>query len=179
MNLHTLMSQIYQVILEDEKLLRLLHYVPKNQNDDPLSPDKPNITELPPVEKFKIINEIVYFTDKKLELDLDPNFSRLNFYLGNRKPYKAYSKATGRLGNNPRLARQDVIFDIHTTTNINMIDMRLYSIIDRINNLIYGKDIQTFIPLHADLGYTIYQTPDGFVGYRLTFYTLLPQASCD
>ena len=180
MNIVKMMEDMYLQFTTDEILLRFLHYFPENQNDKPLDKDKPNILELPLEEKFKIIEEVIYPRDKKFELDLVSNFARINYYLGERKPYSNYSNVSRRLSNNPYISRQEVIIDVHVNIDMDKVDMRLSRIVERVNFLVNNKRFSQFIGLKFDYGYTIYKTPDDFIGYRMVYYTLSSQSSgCD
>lgn len=177
MNVTVLMQEIYKVLINDETLLRYLHYLPKNQIDNPLSESKSNILDLPPEQKFDIINELVFFMDKHFKLDLKPKYNRVNFYLGERKPERVYSSGAGKLVNNPYVSKQEIVIDIHTEIKTNMVDMRMYLIIDRINSLIMNRDVKQFLELKFEDSYTITQTPDGFIGFRMVYYTLSSQVN--
>jgi hypothetical protein len=146
--------------------------------DNPLDETKPNILDMSPVDKFNIINNLVYFMDKKFKLDLDPRFSRVNVYLGDRTSEKVYSRGARKLIVNPFVSTQELVIDIHTQIDINTIDFRLYLITDRINQLLFDKEVGQFTTLTFNRGYNIPKTPDGFVGYRLIYYAKSPQGVC-
>ena len=180
MNITSLMKNIYVTLTTDETILRLLYYVPVNQLDNPLDSNKENILDKPPKEKSEIINNVIYFMDKKFELDPKKSFSRINFYLGERKPERKYSSGARMLISNPQVSRQELIFDIYTNMEIHQIDMRLMSIWERVNKLLFQKNVNTLTKLNFDYGYSINKTPDGFVGYRLIYYVVDSQSSgCD
>lgn len=180
MNITSLMKNIYVTLTNDETFLRLLYYVPTNQIDNPLDKNKQNILEMTPKKKSEIINNTVYFMDKKFELDAKKSFSRVNFYLGERKPERKYSSGARMLINNPQVSRQEIIFDIYTNMEIHQIDMRLMSIWERINKLLFRKNVDMLTKLNFDYGYSITKTPDGFIGYRLVYYAIDSQSSgCD
>lgn len=177
MNLVALMKGTYKQLSTDEKLLRLLHYIPVNQNDNPLSLDKPNITDMEIDSKFEIIDNVLYHSDKKFKLDLKSKFSRINFYLDERKPERVYSAGARKLVNNPLISRQELVVDVHTNIEIDRIDMRLYQIVERVEKLLNGKNYGQFVGLKFSNGYTIKNTPDGFIGYRLVYYVIASQQS--
>lgn len=170
MNIASLMKSMYGIFINDEILLRLLYYTPKNQIDNPLDENKQDLLNLPPNEKFNVINNLIYFTDKKLFLDPRNKFNRVNFYLGQRTPDRVYSSGARQLINNPLVSRQEVIIDIHVNVETDRIDFRMWDIIDRINKIMLHKDVKQFTTLKFDYGYNIEQTPDGFVGYRMIYY---------
>lgn len=176
-----IMKEMYKIFINDETLLRLLHYIPKNQLDLPLDPNKPNILELPVEKRFEIINNVIYFTDKKLELDVgESKFGRINFYLDDRVPEKVYSKGARKLINNPEVSKQNINVDVHVNMQINSIDFRLYDIVDRINRLLLNVSVGEFTDLKFDYSYSISKTAQGFIGYRNIYYVKSPQSpTCD
>lgn len=177
MNSRTLIQELYKIFANDEILLRLLHYPAKNQRDNPLDKNKSDILTLPPVERFKIIDNVLVSRDKQLELDLSDNFSRINFYLGNKFPKRVYSSGARQLINNPEVAEQQVIIDINTNMEIDKVDWRLNWIRDRVQYLLHSKNVKQLIKLKPEDGYSINQTAKGFVGYRLIYYTVVTESS--
>lgn len=175
MNLLALMKGVYVQLSTDEKLLRLLHYIPVNQDDNPLSEDKPNITTMDIESKSEIIDNVLYHTDKKFKLDLKSKFSRINFYLDERKPERVYSAGARKLVNNPLVSRQELVVDIHTNIEIDRIDMRQYQIVEQVEQLLNNRNYKQLVGLKFSYGYTIKNTPDGFIGYRLIYYVMSPQ----
>ena len=168
MDLVALMKGIYVQLTTDETLLRLLHYAPVNQLDDPLDVNKENILDMDVEKKSEIIDNVIHARDKAFELDLKNRFSRINYYLSNRIPDRKYSKGARKLVNNPRVSRPDI--------EIDKIDFRMYQIMERLNDLLSGKNYKQFIGMKLDSGYAIKQTPDGFIGYRMVYYVLDSQA---
>lgn len=180
MNIKTLMENMYLTFTSDERLLRYLYYVPKNQFDNPLDYTKENILDMPPKKRYEIINNTIYFMDKKFKLDPKKSFSRINFYLGNRSPDRKYSSGARQLINNPLVSRQEIIIDIYTNMDVHQMDMRMFSIYERISNLLNNKNIGMFTGLKFDYSLNINQTDDGFVGLRLIYYGLDSQTTgCD
>lgn len=176
MNLLALMKGVYKQFTNDEILLRLLHYESVNQQDSPLSENKPNILDMEIDEKFKIIDNVIYTTDKKFKLDLDSRFNRINYYLNERKPEKVYSRGASKLVNNPLVSRQELVVDIHTNIEIDKVDMRQWQIVERVEYLLNNKIYKQFTGLKLSYSYVISNTPDGFVGYRLIYYVMSPQS---
>lgn len=176
MNLVALMKGVYKQLTTDEVLLRLLHYESVNQQDSPLSEAKPNILDMEIDEKFKIIDNVIYTTDKKFKLDLESRFSRINYYLNERKPEKVYSSGARKLINNPLVSRQELVVDVHTNIEIDRIDMRQWQIVERVEYLLNNKIYKQFTGLKLSYSYVISNTPDGFVGYRLIYYVMSPQS---
>ena len=176
MDLVALMKGIYVQLTTDETLLRLLHYAPVNQLDDPLDVNKENILDMDVEKKSEIIDRVIHARDKAFKLDLKNRFSRINYYLSNRIPDRKYSKGARKLVNNPRVSRQEIVIDIYTDIEIDKIDFRMYQIMERLNDLLSGKNYKQFIGMKLDSGYAIKQTPDGFIGYRMVYYVLDSQA---
>lgn len=177
MSQYNLIDGVYSQLINDECLLRYLHYVPKNQLDNPLDSNKPNILELPLEERFKIIEKTVRFMDKEFPLELDSQFGRINVYLGERKPYTSYSSGARRLVNNPYVSRQELVVDVFIPNKTNRNDMRLLKVMERIRFLLNYKNYKQFLDLRWDFGYTITKTPDNYVGYKMIYYTLSPEES--
>lgn len=177
MSQFNLIDGAYNQLIQDECLIRYLHYIPKNQLDNPLDPTKQNILDLPLQDKFKVINNTIRFMDKKFLLDLDSQFGRINVYLGERKPYTSYSAGARRLVNNPYVSRQELVVDVLIPLNTNRMDMRLLKVIERVGFLLNYKNYKQFLDLRWDFGYTITNTPEGYVGYKMIYYTLSPQES--
>ena len=176
MDLVALMKGIYIQLTTDEALLRLLYYAPVNQLDDPLDVNKENILDMEIEQKSEIIDDLIHARDKAFELDLKNRFSRINYYLNNRTPDKKYSSGARKLVNNPFVSRQEVVIDIYTDIEIDKIDFRIYQIMERVNNLLNGKNYKQFIGMKLDSGYTIKNTPDGYIGYRMVYYVLDSQS---
>ena len=177
MNLVDLMKGVFVQFTTDETLLRLLYYAPENQLDSPLDKSKENILDMDIEAKSEIIDNVMYPMDKKFKLDLKSRFSRINYYLNERRPDRVYSSGARKLINNPMVSRQEIVVDIYTNIEIDRIDFRLYQIIERVNKLLDNKNFKQFTGMKLDGGYTIMQTPDGFIGYRLVYYVMSSQVS--
>ncbi len=83
-------NEFYHLLVNDEKLLRLLYYMPKDTEDDPLDPLKMNVSQLP--EKDHILQNVLVIGDKTNDLALETNTCRICFYTGSRIPQKKLSK---------------------------------------------------------------------------------------
>ena len=177
MNLVDLMKGIYVQFTTDETLLRLLYYAPENQLDNPLDKSKENILDMDVEDKSKIIDNVIHPRDKTFKLDLKNKFSRINYYLNERRPERVYSSGARKLINNPAVSRQEIVIDIYTNIEIDKIDFRLYQIIERVNKLLSNKNYKQFTGMKLDASYTIIQTPDGFLGHRLVYYVISSQSS--
>lgn len=176
MDVVALMKGIFVQLTTDETLLRLLYYAPVNQMDNPLDVNKENILDMDIERQYEIIDHVIHARDKAFELDLKNRFSRINYYLNDRRPDRKYSKGARKLVNNPLVSRQEIVIDIYTDIEIDRMDFRIYQIIERVNDLLNGKNYKQFTGMKLDSGYTIKQTPDGFIGYRMVYYVLDSQA---
>lgn len=150
------MASLNNLFRNDENLLRLLWYKSKSYDDDifQITTERPRITvpwttdhkldtTVPWVESVEdpgkmaeIIDSIIISTMKYTDLTTTPTQKcRLCFSLGNR----------GNT-NNPRLAYQEMVFNIYVHTEIDKVDYRLAKICDYLtrliakNNRIIGTD---------------------------------------
>ncbi|MGE7092067.1 hypothetical protein ACQKII_11565 [Lysinibacillus sp. NPDC048646] len=158
------LAKFYKSLKDDEKLLRLLYYMPKDHLDDPLDESKLDISKLP--EKDLIMNNILVIGDKTSDLKMDANFSRICLYTGSRTPQKHYLKNTNQFTDNPYSSTQQYIFDIYTPHAINNVDFRLDWLGEVLNEVLFHEDIEEFGDLRFHSGIPILNTPEGFVGYR-------------
>lgn len=148
---------IYNSIINNEEILRLLIYNPINYFDNPLSPEKANILDLPIDDRFKLYDKHILRTPKADDLTQD-KASRLCIYPAKRR-------STG----NYEVADQDIIFDIFVHFDIDHIDLRLSWLCDTINNFIYGSRITGMGTIRFYDGNIIFNSPVGYVGYRLIY----------
>ena len=174
------MKGIYVQFTTDETLLRLLYYAPENQLDNPLDKSKDNILDMDAEQKSEIIDNVIHPRDKTFKLDLKNKFSRINYYLSERKPDRIYSSGARKLINNPSVSRQEIVVDIYTNIEIDKVDFRIHQIIERVNKLLSNKNYKQFTGMKLDYSHAIMQTPDGFIGYRLVYYVMSSQLTgCD
>lgn len=131
---------IYQKLISDEELMRLLVYLPmgidaqQNYHPDPLDPSLPNIVDTDSDEYWNIVNERVVLGEKTSDL-LESKICKIYIYEGRRRPvFESYLVAT-----------QEVNIDIFIHEEFDS-DLRISRISDRINELIaleriggYGK----------------------------------------
>ncbi|MFY0516864.1 hypothetical protein ACOMCU_03390 [Lysinibacillus sp. UGB7] len=158
------LAQFYKSLKEDEKLLRLLYYLPKDSLDNPLDESKMDISQLP--EKDIIMNNILVIGDKTSDLKMDTHFSRICLYTGPRAPQKHYLKNTNQFTDNPYSSTQQYFFDIYTPVAINNIDFRLDWLGEMLNEVLFQEDIEEFGDLRFHSGIPLLNTPEGFIGYR-------------
>ena len=160
-------TEFYHSLVNDEKLLRLLYYMPKDIEDDPLDPLKMNVSQLP--EKDRILQNVLVIGDKTSDLALETNTCRICFYTGSRMPQKSYLKTINQFTDNPYSSTQQYIFDIYTPASANNIDFRLDWLGEVLNEVLFQEDIEEFGDLRFHSGLPITTVPNGFVGYRWTY----------
>jgi len=149
--------------------MRLLHYVPENAFDSPLSPDKKEISELK--NKDEIIKRVISPTDKRYDLDLKSQFCRICFYNGSRQLQKSYNNSARRLQDNIYVTDQIYNFDIYVHVDIDNEDMRLGWICNTLNEILDNKHLTDIGKLRLAFSSPINNTPDGFIGYKMAYIT--------
>lgn len=122
------LDNVFQVLINDEELMRLLWYKPKRFTKvDPLDKSLPNVTEMN--EYWDIVDERVLTVGKINDLEKKP-ICRLFITLGRRKPDN----------NNYYLAKQEIVISIFVHEEYEW-DMRLGGISDRITKLLALKEV--------------------------------------
>lgn len=123
-------NAIYQKLITDEELLRLLNYSPtgydseNNYNPDPLDESLPNLFDKESEEYWKMIEERIVLGEKTSEL-LEQKLCKIYIYEGRRRPvFESYLMAT-----------QEVNIDVFIHESFDR-DLRISRISDRINELI-------------------------------------------
>lgn len=156
MNLRKLTTAIYKT-LQDEELLRLLYYAPKQSGDNPLDIKKSDIFALTQVKKVEIINNHILTAPNFDSFDKAP-ISRLIYYAGDSPNNR----------NNYLYADQQYNFDIYTHYTIQNMDRRLEWISDRINEIFFEKHVEGIGKTKFIRRYPI-NAPKNYVGYRLIY----------
>lgn len=157
MDLSDYSTAIFKVINSDEELLRLLHYKPENKLDNPLDISKPNILDLPIEEKWEIIDDCIVNAPKFTEIQ-DEAKSFLMYYCG-------YGRRNSK---NYLFSDQEFHFDVITPDTFQTMDRRNEKICDRINKIIFGKNIVGMGKMLPKDRMPI-NTPKGYNGYRLVY----------
>ncbi len=157
-------TEFYHSLVNDEKLLRLLYYIPKDRLDDPLDDLKVDVSQLP--EKDSILNSLIVIGDKTSDLASETNICRICLYTGARMPQKSYLKNLNQFTDNPYSSTQQYIFDIYTPDSVNNIDFRLDWLGEVLNEVLFQEDVEEFGDLRFHSGLPISNVPKGFVGYR-------------
>ncbi|MED1863231.1 hypothetical protein P4V41_07165 [Fictibacillus nanhaiensis] len=141
----------------DEIILRLLHYKPKNRLDDPLDPSKNDILSKDEDEKWDIIDAHIMTAPKISDLEKKA-MCRLFIYPGVRRP----------TDKNFLFANQQFNFDVLTHSDFQNMDLRNEWICERVNELVFGQRI-------AGLGQVLFKggqpinAPKDYQGYRLVY----------
>jgi hypothetical protein len=159
MGMRQTIDDIFDCLVSDESLIRLLHYLPKNDVvslPDPLSSKLPNI--LDDLEsQWKVIDEHVKLSPKSSDL-VDKDICRIYIHLGNRIPYSSGSF---------KMATQEIHIDILTHESFE-IDSRIARICDRINELLIHNRITGLGMVEYVRGLP-HPAPQTYSGYRQTY----------
>ena len=169
MNLKSNLENIYVSLQSNKKLLRLLHYFPKNAFDNPLDEKKKEVSEL--TNSHEIIKNVLVPSDKTYDLALKSEICRLCVYTGTRQLQDFYNNASRRLQDNIYTGDQVYIFDVYVHLNIDNTDFRMMWICDTINEILFNEQIADVGKFRFSFGSPITKTPDGFVGYKLAYIT--------
>jgi len=157
MSMRKSIRDIYMTFINDETLLRLLYYPPKNlgtNTPDPLSVTNPNILDMSDDAKWEVINDRIAMTPTVSDLDTTEK-CRLLFYAGRRSP------------GNFIYADQEIICDILCHFNYEK-DQRSTWISDRVNELLVQERITGIGKVDFKSG-GITGSPKGYIGYRLVY----------
>lgn len=148
---------IYLRFLEDEQLLRLLYYPPKNgtKTPDPLSPALPDITKMDIDKLWEIRDDRILMTPKTD--DLKTPKCRLLFYAGRRQSTNG----------NFYFSNQEIICDVFCHYMFEK-DQRSMAICDRINEILFNERITGIGKVLFKQGGQIGGVND-YVGYKLVF----------
>lgn len=156
---------IEQKLTSDDKLLRMLHYVPSSFDDDPLSIAKPDIVGSN--EQWDIVDEHIINVPYVDDLT-DKQIGRIIFYIGDRYPNSG----------NQKFHDTRIIFDVLCHHKMEKVDKRLEKLmdylfesfseyklsrVDKETAQIIGVGKITFLG-----GEPLGSVP-GYVGHRLTF----------
>lgn len=157
-------TEFYHSLINDEKLLRLLYYIPKDRLDNPLDDLKVDVSQLP--EKDSILKNLIVIGDKTNDLASETNICRICLYTGPRMPQKNYLKNLNQFTDNPYSSTQQYIFDIYTPDFVNNNDFRLDWLGEVLNEVLFQEDVEEFRELRFHSGFPIPNIPKGFIGYR-------------
>lgn len=156
MNMTKQMIEIYEVLSNDETLLRLLYYPSEHLFDDPLSNDKENILERS--DRLEIIEDVIKFTPNTDGFDGNKK-CRICFYAGKRQID----------GRNKFSKNQEYIFDILVHRSFHEKDLRMYKIADRINELLLTREYSSFGEVQELTAESLGQIAEDYFGYRTPY----------
>lgn len=149
------MSAIYKTVSSDDIMLRLLYYKPQNGLDDPLSPSKTNVLDLP--NSYEIIDDVIKFAPKVDDLT-SKNICRLLFYPGRRSPTK-----------NHQTSSQEFVFDLLVhIDDFQLKDLRMEKIVDRLGEIMFGKRIMGLGKVESNGGNPL-GAPPNYIGYQIVY----------
>jgi hypothetical protein len=123
-------KDIYKVLIQDEVLLRYLHYIPTSRVDNPLDPSKDNILDKDVDSLWGIIDDVIVPAPKISDL-VDTQKSRLLVYAG-------YGRGTN---SNYLFSNQEYEIDIFVHADTQTMDFRMEKIHDRVNELLFNQHI--------------------------------------
>lgn len=122
-----------QLFTGDEKLLRMLHYVPAYEGDDPLDPAKPSILNNPDIDaKWETIRTHIKNTAKTNDL-VEKQIGRVLFFMGRRAGNQS----------NPEFDDQDVVVDLVMHEKF-AVDYRLEMVYDYLLSRLNGIQVGRF-----------------------------------
>lgn len=152
-SMREVLNSVYQKLINDEELLRLLWYLPKSRvNKDPLDKTLKNVKTLP--EYWDIVNERILLTEKVDDI-ANNQLCRIYITSGRRRPN----------GVSYMVANQQIKLRIFVHESYGQ-DLRLDWISDRISELLTLEHLVGAIgkldyvggnPLNAPLQYTGYE----------------------
>lgn len=139
-------TNIYQRLITDEEIIRLLKYSPMgydsqgNYHPDPLDETLPNLVDTESEDYWKLVDERIVLGEKTSEL-LESKLCKIYIYEGRRRP----------IFGNYLVATQEVNIDIFIHETFDR-DLRISRLSDRINKLIALERIAGFGKLEYKAG---------------------------
>lgn len=159
MGLRKYTLDIVNLLSNDETLLRLLYYYPKNALDDPLDSNKQNILDMDIDTRTAIIDNRIVTAPKFDDLDNEDNpICRLLVYPGIGRSYS----------NDYMVANQEYNFEVYVHFDYENADRRMEWICDRINELLFDNWI-------TGMGKVYFKTrrpkpaPANYIGHQLIY----------
>jgi len=149
-------NNIYTVLREDETLMRILHYPPRDRAKgylDPLDVALDDIVNESSDKYWDIVDKTIRKSEKTTDIQKDA-LCRLYIHPGRRRP----------VFGNYLLADQEIVVDVYVNEKFSK-DDRLSWICDKVNELIvherlaaYGKlEFAAGNPRVAPIGYSLYE----------------------
>lgn len=166
-----------QALTGDEELLRILHYVPEFDGDDPLDEEKPSLLDNDDIDaKWALINKHIKSTPRTDDLDAEP-IGRVLFFMGRRSN-----------SSNPEFDDQDVVLDVLMHEDFSK-NYQLEMAVDYLIKTFNGRQLGRFDrPRDQKAGFgrfkfsggePIGSISAGYTGYRLVFIATLRGTSRD
>ena len=155
MNLYKFNHEVKVELIKDEALLRLLYYKPINYFDNPLDKNKLNVTKLD--DASNIIDKLIKHTPNVDGLDENP-ICRICVYAGKR--YGTRNKKT---------KMQELIFDIFAHRSFHEVDLRMYQIADRVDDIVRSKNLSSFGRVEEKDAYPLFEVAKNYFGYRIIY----------
>jgi len=147
-------NSIYQILINDEELLRLLYYLPKRKSKEkkePLDSTLPNIKDRD--DYWDIVDERIVLGEKVSEIIKD-GICRIYISSGRRRPdYNSYL-----------LAKQQIRIQIYVHEDY-LSDLRLDSISDRLNELLCLERLNGAMGMFEYIGGDPISAPQQYQGY--------------
>ena len=128
-SMREVIGNVYQILINDEQLLRLLKYKPKNKTKvDPLDSTLPNIIDSD--DYWDFVDERILLTNKIDDIE-SKELCRLYISSGRRRAN----------GNNHLMANQQIVIDCFVHEDYQS-DLRSEWILDRLNDLLALENIE-------------------------------------
>ncbi|MGD7047084.1 hypothetical protein FZC83_02375 [Rossellomorea marisflavi] len=152
-------DDVFDLLVEDEQLLRLVYHLPKlyGVRPDPLDPSLPNMLDMAVDKRWDIIDKRILQSSKADDL-VDNPICRLYVHLGNRLPNSSGSF---------KVATQDIHIDV-LAHEVYEIDSRIARISDRLNELLIHNRITGLGKVEYVRGLP-HPAPKNYSGYRHTY----------
>jgi hypothetical protein len=159
MGMHKNFMDILNVLYQDETLLRLLYYPPKNLIGNIKDPLDATLTSMLTIDSDWVIRKSRIMKTAKVD-DLTPEnpMCRIFVYAGRRSPDNG----------NYAMANQGVIIDILCHNSFEEGDLRTSRIADRLNELFISERVTGIGKMDYTSGNPI-GSPSGYVGFQHIF----------
>jgi len=159
MGMKQTIDDMYDCLVKDESLLRLVYYPPEKYgvSPDPLDSSLEDILNKDISERWDIIDKHILLSSKSSDL-VEENICRIYVHLGNRIP-----STNGSF----KVATQEVHIDILTHESYEY-DSRIARICDRINELLIHNRITGLGMVEYVRGLP-HPAPQTYSGYRQTY----------
>lgn len=155
-NHRDIIGNVYNLLISDETLLRLLHY-PPSPPISPLDKTLDNLNDSENTSYWDIVDDHILLTSKSDDLE-EKKLCRIYLYGGK----------TRRTDRNRLIAKREIVVDILCHQSYES-DMRLEWIHDRVSQLIFNRRIENGLGrTEVFTGYD-FKAPKGYQGYRIVY----------